>query len=384
MNTKRFKFFHITILVLMMALIFLPTIDASALTGNYKGIRLPCPEGKICPVNRGGAGHGANRHAVDFDFRTQNVFAIRGGLVREDNGWQTDGLGTYILIDHLDGYCSVYGHLSKSSVKEGKYISQGQLIAISGNTGNSTGPHLHIAVTRKTGTNCSINQTDEVPMIFDELPTRELNSKDDTLVSKNKKMLFADVYGSHPFRLWIEKFYADHITSGCNSQSNIPLFCSEKPLTRAEMAVWLLRVKHDSDYQPPAATGIFADVDPSNIFIKWIEQLYREGITKGCDSSANPPKFCPTQNVTRAEIAVFLLRIKHGSNYQPPAATGIFADVDPSNTFINWIEQVYREGISKGCDSSANPPKFCPDKTTSRGEAAVFLLRVKYGSNYQP
>lgn len=54
--------------------------------------------------------------------------------------------GIAVLIDHNDGYISVYGHLSGTSVNNGDFVEKGQLIGHSGNTGMSTGPHLHFEV----------------------------------------------------------------------------------------------------------------------------------------------------------------------------------------------------------------------------------------------
>jgi hypothetical protein len=72
-------------------------------------------------------------------------------------------------------------------------------------------------------------------------------------------------------------------------------------------------------------------------------------------------------------MAVFLLRAKHGSAYQPPAATGtMFTDVPQSHAFASWIEQLAREGITGGC----GPTTYCPDTTATRGQMAVFLVRT--------
>ena len=61
--------------------------------------------------------------------------------------------------------------------------------------------------------------------------------------------------------------------------------------------------------------------------------------------------------MTRAQMAVFLLRSKYGSNYVPPAATGaVFSDV-PANAFAAaWIEQFAAEGITTGCGGG----RYCP------------------------
>ena len=54
-----------------------------------------------------------------------------------------DGYGFYVIIRHPNGIETLYGHLSKFLVKENQYVKAGQPIALSGNTGRSTGPHLH-------------------------------------------------------------------------------------------------------------------------------------------------------------------------------------------------------------------------------------------------
>ncbi len=56
------------------------------------------------------------------------------------------GLGKMIRINHLSGYTTVYAHLSQIQVKRGEHVKRGDLIAMVGNTGYSTGPHLHYEV----------------------------------------------------------------------------------------------------------------------------------------------------------------------------------------------------------------------------------------------
>jgi hypothetical protein len=116
--------------------------------------------------------------------------------------------------------------------------------------------------------------------------------------------IFADVPVSYWAADWIEQFYYDGITSGCNTN---PLrYCPYNNVTRAQMAIFLLRSKHGKNYTPPAATGIFSDVPVSYWASAWIEQLYKEGITTGC--STGPLRYCPENSVTRAQMAVFMMR----------------------------------------------------------------------------
>ena len=70
--------------------------------------------------------------------------ASNGGTV-SSAGWQS-GYGYVVYIDHGNGVQTRYGHLSKILVRVGETVKQGERIALSGNTGNSTGPHCHFEI----------------------------------------------------------------------------------------------------------------------------------------------------------------------------------------------------------------------------------------------
>ena len=72
------------------------------------------------------------------------VRASRAGTVTKA-GWG-GAYGYCVFIDHGDGIETRYAHLSELNVSEGDYVSQGDVIALSGNTGRSTGPHLHFEI----------------------------------------------------------------------------------------------------------------------------------------------------------------------------------------------------------------------------------------------
>ena len=88
-------------------------------------------------------------NGYDYDIAYQPVLAAATGTVAYAAWESTDpyyGYGQMILIKHVDGYETLYGHLSKILVHPGEKVTQGQQIAISGDTGHSTGPHLHFSV----------------------------------------------------------------------------------------------------------------------------------------------------------------------------------------------------------------------------------------------
>ena len=75
----------------------------------------------------------------------------------------------------------------------------------------------------------------------------------------------------------------------------------------------------------------FLDVPSSHQFYFHVIKLVANGITAGC---ATPGSYCPLASVTRAQMAVFLLKSKHGQCFVPPACTGVFPDVPCSNPFL--------------------------------------------------
>lgn len=181
---------------------------------------------------------------------------------------------------------------------------------------------------------------------------------------------FNDVSTLHFAYLWIEALVAEGFTGGCSTSP--PLYCPDSAVTRTEMAVFLVRGTHGSGFTPPAATGtVFTDVAASHPFGNWIEQLFHDGVTGGCATS--PPQYCPDASATRAEMAIFLLRAKHGASFTPPPATGtVFGDVPPSNPFAPWIERLAAEGITGGCGGG----NYCPTLDVSRAQMAIFLVRA--------
>lgn len=78
------------------------------------------------------------------------ILAAASGVISQ-SALDLTGYGIYLKIDHPGGFATLYAHLSRPAVKIGQRVKQGQVIAFSDNTGNSTGPHLHFEL-RKNNT----------------------------------------------------------------------------------------------------------------------------------------------------------------------------------------------------------------------------------------
>ena len=179
---------------------------------------------------------------------------------------------------------------------------------------------------------------------------------------------FVDVPGSHLFHDYVETIFRAGITAGCG----LGAYCEPASITRAQMAVFLLRALLGAGYGPPAPVGLFADVSADDAFAPWVEDLFNRGITVGC--SVSPLRYCPNDPVTRAEMAAFLLKASLGPAYAPPPAVGVFDDVPAGDPFAPWIEDLYARGVTAGC--VAIPLQYCPIRPNTRGEMAVFLVRT--------
>lgn len=137
---------------------------------------LPFEEGMVVAVSQGHHGgfshNGTSAYAIDFPVDEGTlIVAMKAGIVRSTKEDSDSGCGSsecssqanYVIIDHGDGSRAIYYHLQKDGalVDEGEIVGAGQAIGLSGNTGWSTGPHLHIAMKDFLG--------NSLPLIFDDI-----------------------------------------------------------------------------------------------------------------------------------------------------------------------------------------------------------------------
>jgi hypothetical protein len=193
-----------------------------------------------------------------------------------------------------------------------------------------------------------------------------------TIANQSHRVLqgaaFLDVPPTHPFYDVIGKLSASGITSGCGGGN----FCPDAIVTREQMAAFIIKAVGILNPPTPGAQR-FNDVPPTNIFYAFIEQMAVLQITLGCSSA--PPLYCPSDVVSREQMAAFIIKALHEPGYVPPTpGSQRFNDVPPSNIFYGHIEEMAVRGITAGC--SASPPLYCPGQSVTRAQMAAFLVRA--------
>jgi hypothetical protein len=166
------------------------------------------------------------------------------------------------------------------------------------------------------------------------------------------------------FETDIEWLAAADVTKGCNPPVN-DMFCPDDPVTRGQMAAFLVRALGLSD----RLVDPFVD-DDGSVFETDIEKLAAAGITRGCNPPIND-RFCPTDAVTREQMAAFLVR---ALGYTDAGGGDLFIDDDES-VFESDIDRLATAGVTKGCNPPAND-MFCPTEVVTRGQMAAFLHRA--------
>lgn len=116
----------------------------------------------------------------------------------------------------------------------------------------------------------------------------------------------------------------------------------------------------------------FVDVGNTSWAASYVDGIYNAGITTGCSAGS----YCPAQNVTRGQMAAFLIRAKEGD---PVAgycgATNPFVDVPVSNNFCGYIKRMKELAITTGCGSGY----YCPNDSVTRQQMAAFIVRAVEG-----
>lgn len=167
------------------------------------------------------------------------------------------------------------------------------------------------------------------------------------------------------FRTDIAWMSAIGVTRGCNPPVN-DLFCPDGDVTRGQMAAFINRQLDLA----PTSEDFFVD-DANSVFEDDINRLAAAGITRGCNPPTND-QFCPSQRLTRAQLAAFLSRAFDLSD----TSTDFFDDDDDS-IFEPDINRLAAAGITRGCNPPTNT-HYCPDTFVSRAQTAAFFRRANF------
>jgi hypothetical protein len=205
---------------------------------------------------------------------------------------------------------------------------------------------------------------------------RSVTASFDYAVFEDVSFSYTQTLGGVNYNLfpYIQALWDNGYTAGCNTN---PLsFCPDMTMTRAESAVFMLRGNFGSSYVPPEGPwDTFADDwSPGTWAEKWAEGMWNATLTAGCQE--NPLKFCPWEQFSREQAAVFGLKMKYGMSYTPPTpTTPLFADMpDTSYWSTKWAEQAYRDELLPACGSQDGKPLFCPNEPVTRAWSAYLIV----------
>ena len=174
---------------------------------------------------------------------------------------------------------------------------------------------------------------------------------------------FSDVPRTSSFYPFVETVLHNRVMPGCTPSQ----FCPLSVVRRDEMAMSVMQSK-EPHYVPPACVAgqeTFNDVPASSPYCRWVQELANRGVVAGCGGGS----YCPSQGVSREQLAVYLLRTADPAYTPPPCGTPVFNDVPAASPFCRWVEELYRRGVVTGCGGGA----YCPAQNVSREQMSVFL-----------
>lgn len=179
--------------------------------------------------------------------------------------------------------------------------------------------------------------------------------------------IFSDVPPSAYYFDAVNLLFAKGITTGCSPTT----YCPADIVTRAQMAIFIVRAVIGSDNFIYSPTPYFADVPSGAFGFAWIQKLYELGITTGCGNN----DYCPDESVARDQMAVFIIRARFGSaaTFTYPSAA-YFTDVPASYWAFSYIQRMRFDQITTGCTATT----YCPSSQVTRGDMAIFIMRGEF------
>ncbi len=185
--------------------------------------------------------------------------------------------------------------------------------------------------------------------------------------------IFDDVPATQAFADYINLLKGYGVTNGCSATS----YCPDATVTREQIAKFVILSILGTDNFTYVTTPYFDDVPASSGLFKYVQKLKELGITNGCSATS----YCPTNMVTRGQVAVFLMRGKFGAANSAKllnSTTPYFTDVASTDSTFPFVQKLKDSGITSGCSTTA----FCPANPLTRGQAAVLIIRSFFTQSF--
>jgi len=334
------------------------TISGNSANGgggiNNLGGEVLITNGTISDNSLGTMGGGGIRNEAGGYVSIKNTIIAgnNGGFAADCNNTITSS--GYNLIGNTDG-CTF-------TPTTGDIINVDPKLGPLANNGGPTQTHALLSTSPAidTGNNLSCESTDQRGISRPVDGDQDSTATCDMGAFEYVPPTFPDVPWEHWAVYYVEAIYDAGLTTGYPDGTYRP----QNPVTRAEMAVFLLK---GMGITPPALDGSHPFSDISGHWAEaWIEELYDQGITGGYPDGT----YRPENQVTRAEMAIFLLK---GIGVTPPASDGShpFSDIAGHWAEI-FIEELYDQGITGGYPDGT----YRPQNQVTRAEMAVFLVKT--------
>jgi RHS repeat-associated protein len=186
------------------------------------------------------------------------------------------------------------------------------------------------------------------------------------------------------------------VTIGGVAATNVNVLSSGQEITAATPALSAATLQDVVVANPGSGSGTltggffvdFLDVASDDPFQPYVEKIFRAGITTGCGSG----NYCPNDNVSRAQMAMFIARAQAGSDANVPVSgmvggspyncspggTSLFNDVFTTDIYCKHVHYIYGTGVTTGCVAGVS---YCPSGTVPRSSMAMFIARAMAGGD---
>ena len=210
---------------------------------------------------------------------------------------------------------------------------------------------------------------------WDTMFTETLSDGEPAIRKLHLGQSFTDVPKGHTFYKFIERILHKGVTTGCTGTT----YCPDDNVFRLQMALFIARAQAGGDANIPVAGSAqgnpynctgggqsqFTDIDPTNPFCRHVHYIFSTGVTTGCITTP-PRQYCPADNVSRGQMALFIARGVAGSDAAVPLTYGpdpvtarsyscnpgtpnlFFTDITTSDIFCRHVHFLWAKDVISG------------------------------------